>query len=150
VKAWQRIVSGGLVVGTLDAIFAVSFWAAKKGVPARRIFQSIAAGVLGKSSYRGGAATVALGAGLHYFIATMIVLAYFLASRRVGLLERRPVACGIVYGVGVYAFMQHVVLPLSNASPGSHDPTWVASSIAVHALLIGLPSALFAIGRTRA
>jgi hypothetical protein len=40
--------------------------------------------------------------------------------------------------------MNLVVLPLSAAGPGSKDPLWVTLSVAVHALLIGVPIALFA------
>jgi len=40
--------------------------------------------------------------------------------------------------------MNYVVVPLSAAGPGSKDPIWVTLSIAVHALLIGVPIALFA------
>jgi len=40
--------------------------------------------------------------------------------------------------------MNYVVVPLSAAGPGSKDPLWVTLSIAVRALLIGVPIALFA------
>jgi hypothetical protein len=40
--------------------------------------------------------------------------------------------------------MNYVVVPLSAAGPGSKDPTWIALSILVHALLVGVPIALFA------
>ena len=40
--------------------------------------------------------------------------------------------------------MNFVVVPLSAAKAGSHDPLWVGLSVAVHAFLIGLPIALFA------
>jgi len=39
--------------------------------------------------------------------------------------------------------MNYVVVPLSAALPGSKDPLWVALSIAVHVLLIGIPIAIF-------
>jgi hypothetical protein len=38
--------------------------------------------------------------------------------------------------------MNYVVVPLSAAGPGSKDPLWITLSVAVHALLIGIPIAL--------
>ena len=40
--------------------------------------------------------------------------------------------------------MNYIVVPLSAAGPGSRDPTWIMMTVAVHALLIGLPIAWFA------
>ena len=40
--------------------------------------------------------------------------------------------------------MNYVVVPLSAAPRGgAKDPLWVALSVAVHAVLIGMPIALF-------
>ena len=50
------IIAGGLLVGTLDLLFASGFWA-MRNVPPIRIAQSIAAGVLGDASFDGGAAS---------------------------------------------------------------------------------------------
>jgi len=137
------VLAGGLVAGTLDIVYAYAFWAAKAGVPARRIFQSVAAGLLGQASFEGGAATAALGLALHFLIATSMSAAYYLVARRRPLLRRRPVLCGAGYGLLLYGIMNYVVVPLSAAGPGSKDPLWIALSIAVHVLLIGIPIALF-------
>lgn len=134
---------GGILLGTLDILFAYGFWASK-GVTVARIFQSIAGGVLGEASRQGGAATAWLGAGLHYFIATMMVVAYYLASRKYPALTRRPVVLGLLYGLVLYAVMNFVVLPLSAAGMPKFDNTaWVASSIVMHAVF-GVICAIFA------
>jgi hypothetical protein len=138
------MVAGGLVAGTLDMSYACIFWAIKAGVTPLRIFQSVAAGLLGKASFDGGAATAALGLSLHYFIATTMALAYYLVAKRWALLTRQPGLFGATYGLLLYLIMNYIVVPLSAAGPGSKDPLWVALSIAVHVLLIGLPCALFA------
>ena len=82
--------AGGLVPGTLDIAYACIFWSLKAGVPAQRIFQSVAAGLLGKASFEGGSGTAALGLGLHYFIATTMAVVYYLAARRRPMLWRSP------------------------------------------------------------
>ena len=136
--------AGGLVAGTLDITYACVFWAIKADVPARRIFQSVAAGLLGKASFEGGAGTAALGLGLHYFIACSMAVAYYLVARRWAALREHAVPYGIAYGLLLYGIMNYIVVPLSAAGGGgAKDPLWVGLSIVVHMFLIGLPIALF-------
>ena len=142
--AVSPVVLGGLLAGTLDILFACVFWALKAEVPARRIFQSVAAGLLGPASFEGGWGTAALGLGLHYGIALTMAAAYAVAAARLPLLVRRPVPLGAAYGLLLYAVMNHVVVPLSRATPGSRDPLWVGLGILVHMFLVGVPIALFA------
>jgi hypothetical protein len=137
------VLAGGLIAGTLDMTYACTFWALKAAVPVQRIFQSVAAGLLGKASFEGGAATAALGLGLHYFIATTMSVVYYLVARRWPLLWQRPVLCGTGYGLILYGVMNYIVVPLSRAGHGgAKDPLWVGLSIVVHMFLIGLPIAL--------
>lgn len=135
----------GAVVGTLDITYACLFWALRARVPPERIFQSVAAGLLGRASYEGGFATAALGLVLHYFIATSMSVAYFIASRRWRSFNERPFISGAAYGLMLYGFMNFIVVPLSAAGGGGpKDSVWIALSILVHMLLIGYPLALFA------
>jgi uncharacterized membrane protein YagU involved in acid resistance len=138
------VLAGGLVAGTLDITYACLFWAWKSNVPPRRILQSVAAGLLGEASFEGGKETAALGLALHYLIALSMSVVYYLAARRWELLRTKPLLCGAGYGLLLYAVMNYVVVPLSAAKSGSKDPVWITLSIAVHALLIGVPIALFA------
>lgn len=137
------VVLGAVVVGTLDILFAILFWA-PRGVAPARIFQSVAAGLYGRASFNGGTRTVVIGALLHYFIALCIVLVYWLASRRYDVLIRRPILCGSIYGVLVYVVMNYVVIPLSATQRSAFLLSWVVSSVLVHAFLVGVPSAVFA------
>ena len=135
---------GGLIVGTLDISYAIAFWWLRNGVPPSRIFQSVAAGVLGPAALRGGARSALLGAFLHYFIAIAVVVVYWIVSRFAPVLIQRPVLCGAVYGVFVYVFMNYVVIPLSATRRGSFILSWVVCTVIVHTLFIGIPAALFA------
>jgi hypothetical protein len=138
------VLAGGLVAGTLDIAYACVFWSIKAGVPAERILQSVAAGLLGEASFEGGGATATLGLALHYLIALSMSLVYYLAARHWPLLWRQPLLCGAGYGLLLYGIMNYVVVPLSAAAgPGSKDPLWVALTIAAHMLLVGVPIALF-------
>jgi len=136
------VLAGGLVAGTLDIVYACVFWGLKRGVPATRIFQSVAAGLLGKASFDGGGWTAALGLALHFFIALSMSVAYYLVARRWPLLHRRPILGGAAYGLLLYGVMNYVVVPLSAAGPGSRDPLWIALSIAVHVAFVGIPIAV--------
>jgi hypothetical protein len=138
------VLLAGLAVGTLDLLFACGYWGLGYGVPPTRILHSIAAGVLGAAAYQAGAAGAVLGAACHYFIATCMAGAYVLVAAREPRLLRRPVACGLAYGLLLYAAMTFVVVPLSNAPDGKSLPlSWTLSSIAMHAL-IGVLCAWFA------
>jgi hypothetical protein len=141
---WSLVLSGGIVAGTLDIAYACIFWALKAGVPAQRVFQSVAAGLLGEASFAGGNATAALGLALHVLIAISMSATYYLVARRWPLLRQRPFLCGAGYGLILYCIMNYIVVPLSAAGPGSKDPLWIGLTVAVHALLIGVPIAFFA------
>ncbi len=138
------VLAGGLVAGTLDIIFACAFWAVRSKVPAQRILQSVAAGLLGKASFAGGVRTAVLGLALHYLIALTMSTAYYLAARHWALLWQQPLVYGTAYGLLLYIAMNFVVVPLSAAPPGSKDPLWITLSILAHVLLVGIPCAIFA------
>ncbi|HSD33386.1 MAG TPA: hypothetical protein VLB49_15815 [Gemmatimonadales bacterium] len=142
-RSLTLVLAGGIVAGGLDIVYAIVFWAVKRGVPAQRILQSVAAGLLGPASFQGGTPTAALGLALQFFIAITMAVTYYLVARRWPLLVQRPVWCGLGYGLMLYGVMNYVVVPLSAAGSGSRDPVWVILSILVHMVLIGLPIALF-------
>ena len=137
------VIAGGLVAGTFDITYACVFWGVKAGVSPGRIFQSVAAGLLGRASFSGGARTAALGLFLHYFIATTMSAVYYLVSRWWPALHRTPWFFGPAYGALLYSIMNYVVLPLSRALPSSKSLLWIILSVAVHMFLIGTPIALF-------
>ncbi len=142
--SWRLLVAGGVVAGTFDIVYACVFWAIKRGVVPQRILQRVASGLLGEASLTGGWATAALGLVCHYFIAISMAVTYYLVARRWPALWQRPLRYGAAYGLLLYGIMNYVVVPLSAAGPSSKDPLWIGMSIAVHALLIGIPCAVFA------
>jgi hypothetical protein len=144
-QAIVYVLAGGLVAGTLDIAYASVFWGLKAGTSPQRIFQSVATGLLGPDSFKGGIATAALGLFFHYFIAISMSVAYYLVARHWAALREKPVAYGAAYGVVLYGVMNYIVVPLSAARGGaSGGALWVALSILVHMFLIGVPIALFA------
>jgi hypothetical protein len=140
---FKAIFWGGLIAGILDITGAcVASWL-RASVPPVRVFQSVAAGLLGGASYTGGAKTAALGLALHFFIATTWTIVFYIASRKLRFLIQQPIVWGLVYGVVVYAFMNFVVLPLSQF-PQRGAPTLSSRLINLVIIMfcIGLPIAL--------
>jgi uncharacterized membrane protein YagU involved in acid resistance len=138
----ESIVYGGLVVGALDAIDAIVIFGLRGATPVR-VFQGIAAGLLGRATFQGGLRTALLGLAIHFFIAFSIVIAYYAASRRVSILTRRPVVCGAIYGVFVYFFMNRIIIPLSAIGSTAFSLPLFVNGIVIHILGIGVPAALF-------
>jgi hypothetical protein len=141
--AGLAIVCGTLVVGTLDLVDAFIFFGMRGATPVR-IGQSIAAGLLGRSAFQGGTRTAALGVALHYLIAFLIVLVFYLISRRVRFLIDHAVVSGILYGVAVYFTMNYLVIPMSAAAQGPFSLPVFINGILIHMFGVGLPAALFA------
>lgn len=129
-----------LVAGTLDITDAIVFSAFHHVTPVR-IFQFIAGGLTGRWAFHAGMVSVALGVAIHYTIALFWTLLYWVASARVAVLVKRPVACGLLYGALVYVVMNFVVLPLSRI-PHAHGHTPLPS------LINGVLALLFCIGLT--
>ena len=73
-----------------------------------------------------------------------IVATYVLLSRRLPLLTRAPIPCGIAYGLIVYAVMNYIVIPLSATARGVFSWPVFLNGIAIHMLGVGLPASLFA------
>lgn len=137
------VISAGALIGTLDLVFAATYWGIRADLPASRVLQSVAAGLLGPAAYEGGAQTMIMGFVLHYLIAITMAGAWYLVARRWPFLNDRPVAFGGMYGLALYGIMHYIVIPLSAAGPRAMDPAWILSSAAVHVLLIGMPIAMF-------
>jgi uncharacterized membrane protein YagU involved in acid resistance len=139
------VLTGGLVAGTLDIVYACVFWGLKAGISPQRIFQSVARGLLGAEAFKGGIATAVLGLSLHFFIAISMAVAYFLVARQWAALREKPIPYGAAYGLVLYGVMNYIVVPLSAArGGGSGGALWIILSILVHMFLIGVPIAMFA------
>ncbi|MFC3080649.1 hypothetical protein ACFODL_21325 [Phenylobacterium terrae] len=134
------ILVGGLSAAVLDFIAACVV----NRLPPLTIGQAIASGLLGRAAFQGGVGAAVLGAAAHTAILLVAAAAYVLAASRWGLLNRRALVTGPLYGIVVWMVMSWIVVPLSAASlrpPGAAD---IAVQLVIHALLVGLPIALAA------
>ncbi|HEU4733085.1 MAG TPA: hypothetical protein VFT22_34565 [Kofleriaceae bacterium] len=149
-RARDTILYGGLTAGLLDACDATLFFGSLGARP-ERIAQHVASGLLGPASFEGGAATIVLGVILHFTVALCIATTFYLLGRSIPALVTHPVPGGLGFGVAAYFVMGHVVVPLSRAkTSGVFSPPVFVNGVVGHALLIGLPIALFAARSARA
>jgi hypothetical protein len=137
------VLAGGLTAAVLDITYAfIAF--GLRGVSPLKILQSVASGLLGKASYRGGMTTATLGGLLHAAIAIVMAATYVAAARFLPALNRRPWLWGPAYGIGCYLVMNYVVLAL-RFGPSPMPPLDVLlGGVAIHMFGVGLPIALFA------
>lgn len=135
------ILRAGLLAGTLDILAAILILA--KG-NAEGTLKFIAAGVFGKAAFSGGLGMIAAGAVFHYFIATSFAAGYFLAYPRLPLLHKNKWLSGVLYGVFVWAVMNLLVVPMSNAPQNPFAWDSALKNMAILMVCIGLPIAWLA------
>lgn len=139
---FQPIFWGGLIAGTLDLVAAcVAAWL-RGGTKPVQVFHFIASGLLGVEAFRGGVKTAVLGVALHFLIATVATVIFYLASRSLYFLIERPITSGLLYGVVVYAFMNFVVVPMSKVSQRVPTVTGRIIGLLIIMFCVGLPIAL--------
>ncbi len=135
------IVGAGLIAGTLDIVDALIFYGLR-GVPAVRILQGIAYGLIGHASYTQGMRSALLGLLLHFFIATTAAAIYILVSQKLPL-SNHPILFGSLYGVAVYLVMNYVVLPLSHVGLRPLPPLVpLINGVGALIFCVGIPIAL--------
>ena len=138
------ILVGGLIAGTLDILYATSY-SAWRGMPPQRLLQFVASGLIGQSSFDGGNGTAALGLLLHYLMMLLIAAIFYVLSRQLPFLARKPFVWGPIFGFLVYWVMNLVVMQLSmTPNKWRFIPLSFATGILVHMFFIGLPIALAA------
>lgn len=137
----MAILWAGLLCGVLDISAAFITWAFR-GVRPVVILRAIAGGLLGPSSFHGGAKTAALGLALHFTIAFSAAAVFYFASRKIAFMIEKPIISGVLYGVIVYLIMYWIVMPLSRVvrQPFSLSATIIA--VITHMLCVGLPISL--------
>ena len=132
-----------LIAGTLDIGYAIVV-SAFRGYKPLLICQSVASGLLDKASFDGGVPTGALGLALHFGMMTVIVLTYYLLSRRLPQLAQKPFLWGPLYGVGVFCVMNYIVVP--NSAIGhtiSRTVPLFIGEMFSHVVFVGLTIAWF-------
>src|ERR1700693_2177391 len=90
-NGFLAIAVGGLTAGALALLQACILFG--WDIPL-----AIAAGLLGRQAFHGGAGTYILGVCLHFFIACSAAAAYYGASRKLEFLKEHWLVCGLFFG----------------------------------------------------
>lgn len=81
-----------------------------------------------------------LGILLHYTIAFGVVTAFFILSRNLPILLRRPVISGMIYGIAVYFVMGYLIVPPSAVPKIPFSLSGMITGILIHMFCVGLPA----------
>lgn len=133
------IVSGGLLGGALDLLFAVSF-AGYNGAAPVKVFQTIASGVLGNAAFTGGNGVAMLGLACHFGLSILWAALFAAVAWQLPALTRRPILVGIGFGLVVFVCMRLIVLPLSAyPRPVTFKPLATILDLLSHMFLFATP-----------
>ena len=85
---------------------------------------------------------VIIGSIMHFSISIFVAAIYFYSYPKVKIINTRPVWSGLLYGAGIWIFLNLLILPITKVQPVSFDVIDVAIAIFWHMILVGLPIAL--------
>lgn len=139
-------IATGLAGGALDfAAASIIYPLVYPGFTFQMLWQSVAAGLIGRDAARAGEMnTVLLGIGLHFFIALCAGIVLVLVMSRAAIFQRLWLVSGSIYGLAMYYFMQKVVLPLSATGAQNPDTKSLLIGLGIHIFIFGIGSAIVA------
>jgi len=120
-RALRAILLGGLIAGILDISYACIFSYIRRGTSPVVICNRSPAVLWGGVLLRAAPKRLRFGLFFHFLIATTAAAVYYLASRRLRFLVNHPCIFGPLYGIGVYLFMNFVVLRFQLLDPGGRS-----------------------------
>lgn len=136
----RAIILGGLIAGSIDlGAAALINWRSPDF-----ILHAVAGGLLGMASFSDGLYAAVLGLFLQWAMSLLIAAIYVMASEYLPALKRHWIAAGLAYGVGIFAVMNYVVVPLSAYRLFPHFTLLKAGENLLAMLLFGFLVAFFA------
>lgn len=135
-----NILLSGLLVGSLDLLFAFVDFMGATGKDPAIILKFIASGLLGKPALTGNTGVAVAGLLLHYLIAFSFTSFLWWIFPKWTFLSWNAVLTGFLYGIFIWCVMNLVVVPLSRIPPPpSHNIPRMVKSALVLIGMIGLP-----------
>lgn len=132
----HAVIVATIACGTLDAAAATT-QAALLGIPAQRVWQTVASGILGPGAFEKGWRTGIFGIALHFIISFTIAAIYVFASHRLPFLLTHPLTAGALYGIAVFVVMNFVVLPLSRRPKRPFNRHFALTQLVIHICIVG-------------
>lgn len=145
-SAWSRVVRAGLLTGVSDGLFSSALSVAFYGSTVTRLFQGVAATLLGTEALTGGNSTASVGVLMHFGIAFWWSAVFLL------ILVRVPWICqtltspygrlkiAALYGPAIWMVMSLAVIPFLLHRPPVINVRWWVQFLG-HIPFVGLPIA---------
>lgn len=141
----SAILITGFTAGILDITAAVIHFVVKTGKEPIIIFKYIASAVFGSSAFTSpGLLMPPTGVLLHFIVAYLFTIIFFMIRKHFPATGKYPLVTGIIYGIAVWAIMNLIIVPMSNAPM---QPLTIASAVPAALILIfciGIPVSLIA------
>jgi uncharacterized membrane protein YagU involved in acid resistance len=140
----NAILLAGLVAGTLDISIALIQYYMQTGKDPANVLRYIASGVCGNKAFTGGNSMASIGLLLHYIIAFIWTIIFFLIYPKIPALKKNVAATAIGYGLLVGLLMNFIILPLSAVPPFHVELSKLIRAIVILIIAIGFPVSFFA------
>ena len=140
----SRLLRAGILTGVVDGLFSSVLSVAFYHSTVARLFQGVAAALLGTGAFAGGISTAALGLLMHFGVAfAWSAVFLFLVMRSRWVRERLASPYGVIkvaafYGPCIWLVMSLAIIPLLFQRPPSITIRWWIQLIG-HAPFVGLP-----------
>jgi len=150
-KSLKPILYAGAVCGVLDITAACINARVATGLTPVHLLQSVAGGLLGRSTYEGGSAAAALGLVMHFTMALTVAAVFYMLTKLFPLPQKLSgvVFVGLLYGLGVFvinnfgtALFLSWVRSLYLHTPVSFRAPMRWPQLVIHLFCVGLPVAL--------
>ena len=112
-SAKTAIIKAWLIAGTLDLSSAFLYYYFKTGNNPLKILNFIAGGIFGEAAFTGGVEMAVLGFLLHFLIAFLFTVFFFMIYPQLRKWIKSTIAAGLLYGIFVWSVMNLVVIKLS-------------------------------------
>jgi len=138
----RKILLATLVAGTLDILSACVYTLIAGRAPINML-KGLASAILGDGAVKGVAGVALVGLLLHFAIMAVMAAFFVIVADRTPIPKSRWLIAGIAYGIGLWAVMNLIVLPLRF---GWHPFTalGLTEQFFSHIVLVGIPIAWFA------
>lgn len=138
--SWKKLIGPVLAGGFTGASFDFLAACLMSNKTPYEVAQVVSMGWYGKGPK--GLNEAIVGYASHYAILVVAAAIYAAAGLRFPVLWKRPVASGIVFGIGIFVTMRFIVLPLTPLGFTKHWGVIQAIDFASNVLLAGLPIAI--------
>jgi hypothetical protein len=145
----KTILITGLLAGLLDIVAASTSYTLLTGKPFINVLYYVASAVMGPAAYKGGWQVAALGLLLHFVVAYLFTLFYFMIYPKLSLLQYNRWLSAILYGVFMWTVMSFLILPLTKVPALTFTTAGVLRGIVILIVMIGLPVSISASGYYR-